>query len=139
MSQGKTAKYPKVLIVEDDPIISKSIKIQFEKINYVVKTVASVKEAWDCLSEFKPTAVVLDLLLPDKNGFEFLKEVRESEKWKTMPIIITTNLDTEEDIDKAYLLSAAEYLVKSDLTLVELVNKVTNHINLSTYSQKTLS
>lgn len=98
-----------------------------------------MKEAWDCLSEFKPTAVVLDLLLPDKNGFEFLKEVRESEKWKTMPIIITTNLDTEEDIDKAYLLSAAEYLVKSDLTLVELVNKVTNHINLSTYSQKTLS
>ena len=139
MKKSIHTKRPKLLIVEDDLLISKSIKTYFAKVNYVVKTVRSAEDARECLKSFAPSAMILDIALPQKNGLEFLKELRNSESWRHMPVIITTNLDAEENIHDAYLLSAAAYIVKSDLSLMDLVSKVTNHINISSYAQKTLS
>jgi len=136
--KDRSIKYPKLLLVEDDILISKSMNVIFESANYVVKVVKSAEEARELLRPFGPSAIILDLVLPQKDGLTFLKELRESKEWKHIPVIITSNMAEEENIDKAYLLSAAEYIVKSDLSLSDLVSKVTKHINLSTYAQSTL-
>lgn len=129
---------PKVLIVEDDQFILKAMKLQFETASYLVKTASDGEEALNTLKSWTPSAVILDILMPGKNGFEVLKEIKSNPKLKGMPVIIASNLNQEKDINQGIDLSAAEYIVKSDLSLSDLVRQTTNYINKSTHGQQTL-
>ncbi|KKT59155.1 MAG: Response regulator rcp1 [Candidatus Gottesmanbacteria bacterium GW2011_GWA1_44_24b] len=64
--------------------------------------------------------------MPVKDGFTVLSEVKANDQYKTIPVIVTSNLSQKEDIDKAKGLGAADFIIKSDVSLDDLVKKVQN-------------
>ena len=72
----------------------------------------------------KPDLVLLDIIMPKKDGYEVIKEMKESEEMKNIPIILLTNLGSINDIEKALELGATTYLVKADYKLEEITQKI---------------
>ena len=62
--------------------------------------------------------------MPRKSGFEFLEEIKMNPRFKRIPILIVSNLSQEEDIVKGKTLGAVDFLVKTDLSMKEIINKV---------------
>ena len=118
------SKTPKVLIIEDDKFISKAMSIQFLTKNFVVKAVLNAEDGLKLLKAWIPDAIILDILLPGIDGYEFLKKVKSSEELKNIPVIVASNLAQDEEKSK----EAIEYIVKSDLDLEELVKKTLKNI-----------
>lgn len=118
------AKRKKVLIVEDDKFINRAMKYKFEESGFSVKAVRTAEEGLVVLKEWTPDAIMLDILLPGINGYEFLRKVKADEKLKDIPVIVASNLPESED----GTVGANEYIVKSDLDLDELVKKAVKNI-----------
>ena len=72
----------------------------------------------------KPDLIILDLILPGKHGLEVLKEMKEDADLKATPVIVLSNLDTDADIKEALRLGAADYFVKAQHPIAEVVEKV---------------
>ncbi len=72
----------------------------------------------------KPDLILLDIILPKMNGFEVLKMLKEDPKTNNIPVIVLTNLENMEDINKAIELGATTYLVKTKYTIEEVINKI---------------
>jgi len=117
-------KKKSVLIVEDDQFISKAFKETFEAEGFVVKVAFNGEEALSILRKFMPDIILLDLVMPVKNGFEVLKDVKRQDKLSKIPIIVATNLGEEQYIVKAKEMGANDYILKSELSLSDLVKKV---------------
>ena len=112
----------KVLIVEDDSFLQGLMANKLEKNEFDTKTASNGEEAMTELATGKYDVVLLDLMLPDISGFDILKNLHESSR-KT-PVIVFSNLSDDKDIKKAMDLGAEEYLIKSNFTLEELVEKI---------------
>ncbi len=74
--------------------------------------------------EMRPDLILLDLVLPKRDGFDVLRSLKQEEQTKSIPIIVLTNLGEMENIDKAIELGATTYLVKSDYSLKEIIEKI---------------
>lgn len=74
--------------------------------------------------EKNPDLILLDLILPRKDGFEVLKALKEDEKTKDIPVIVLTNLESVQDVEKALELGATTYLVKANYNLTEVLEKI---------------
>jgi len=72
----------------------------------------------------KPDLILLDLILPELNGFEVLKKIKNNKKTKDIPVIVLTNLENAKDIDKVIELGATTYLVKANYRLDEIALKI---------------
>jgi len=113
-----------ILIVEDDFFVSRAYAIKFEKENLNVQSVTDGGAAIDYLKKNEaPNLVLLDLMIPKKSGFEVLKEIKENKKWKNIPVIILSNLGQESDIKKGKEMGAAEYIIKADVDIEEIIKK----------------
>jgi len=117
-------KKKSVLIVEDDQFISKAFKETFEAEGFVVKVAFNGEEALSILRKFMPDIILLDLVMPVKNGFEVLKDVKRQGRLSKIPIIVATNLGEEQYIVKAKEMGANDYILKSELSRSDLVKKV---------------
>lgn len=115
---------PTVLVVEDDKYIANAYAMKFAKADVEAKIAMSAGQAFSLLEEYKPDCIVLDLIMPVKDGFQVLRELKESNKYKNIPVIIASNLGTEADINEAMELGAYEYIVKSRSTLDSLIKKI---------------
>jgi DNA-binding response OmpR family regulator len=115
----------KVLIVEDDNFLQGLEATKVKKEGYEVITASNGQEALKKIHEKGVDLVLLDLILPQFDGFEILKQLKADEKLKNIPVIIFSNLSEDKDIDKAKSMGANDFLVKSNFTLDELVQ----HIN----------
>lgn len=119
----------KIVVAEDDQFISNAYRVKLTKVGYEVKMVTDGQELLDLLKTYTPDLIILDILMPTKDGFETLKELKASEKWKNIPVIIASNLGQKNDIDQGLALGAKDYIVKSDLSLEDLVAKIKSLIN----------
>ena len=114
-----------ILIVEDEMGMRDSLKEVLETNGYRVVTAEDGVQALEVMEEEKGVnLVLLDIILPKKDGFEVLKELKENEKTKDIPVVLTTNLSDPKDIQKALDLGATTYLVKSNYSLADIVSKV---------------
>jgi len=113
----------KVLIVEDDVALRQALTEFLEADNFVVITASDGKEAVSLTKNNKPDIVLLDIILPKKDGFEVIKEIKADNEIKDIPIVLLTNLGSLSDIEKALALGATTYLVKGDYKLEEIVTK----------------
>lgn len=102
-------KNPKILIVEDEISIRRFLKFSLESHSLSVVEALSGKEGISLAASHKPDAIILDIGLPDIDGFEVIKQLRE---WSTTPIIILTVHDQEEEKVRALDLGADDYLTK---------------------------
>jgi len=114
----------KILIAEDEEVLLNVLKDRFEAEGWEVTTARDGEEAVESIKKIRPDLVLLDLLMPKKDGFEVLKEIRGDPEFKTLPIIVVlSNLGSDEDIKKALALGANDYFVKTQHPMSEIVEK----------------
>ncbi len=113
-----------ILFIEDESVLQKTFRDVLEKEGYKIITALDGEIGLRLVKEKKPNLVLLDLVLPKMDGFEVLKELKENKETKDIPVIILTNLEKSEDVDKALELGATTYLVKANYELKEVVEKV---------------
>ena len=121
-----TAK--KILLVEDDKFISRAYKDGLGRAGFEVSTASDGKEGMEKIQTENPDLVLLDLVLPIKNGFEVLSEIKMDEKSQDIPVIILSNLGQESDIQKGKDLGAVDYLIKSNFTMKQVIAKIKEHL-----------
>ena len=128
MNNNKTI----VLLVEDDPFLSSILQLKLEKESFQVVRAGDGEEALNLLIEqrVKPDLVLLDLILPKKNGFEVLENIRQDPLLEKLPIIIISNLGQPSDIDRGKALGIIDYFVKARLSIDELVKRVKEEVAL---------
>lgn len=119
-----TAAKNTVLIVEDDEFLRSLAAKRLEKEGYAIAVAVDGEAALNVAVEAKPALILLDLLLPGRDGFEVLKQFKENEAVKDVPVIIFSNLGRTEDIEKARQLGATDFLIKANFTLDDLAEKV---------------
>jgi len=114
----------KVLIIEDDSTL-RNVLVEFIQAEGATVFAASDgEEGVKLASENNPDLILLDIILPKKDGYEVIAEVKGNEKTKDIPIILLTNLGGLSDIEKALELGATTYLVKGDYQVKEIVEKI---------------
>lgn len=115
----------KVLIIEDDTMISSMYRTKLEQDGYKVTVAENGSEGLEKVKAEIPDIILLDVIMPQLDGFTVLEELRGNMKI-SVPIIMLTNLGTDEDRAKGDKLGATDYLVKSTLTptqVSEIVEK----------------
>ena len=101
-------------------ILAKAYKTKLTKLTYDVVIAGDGQEALDVLRQFEPDAILLDLVLPKKDGFEVLAEIKANPVWKRIPVLVVSNLGQDENIKKAMRLGAVGYVTKTNVTMEEL-------------------
>lgn len=119
---------PKILIIEDDNFLVKAYQIKFERAGFNVFIAMDGDEGLKMAEAEKPALIVLDLMLPKMNGFEFLKKIKSDEKMKGIPVVALSNLGQRADQEKAIALGAAEYFIKTEHTLEEIIEKINKYL-----------
>lgn len=114
----------KILIAEDDKFLAKAYKMKLVKQGHEVQVEGDGKLALAAAAEFKPDVILLDLIMPNMDGFTFLETIKADEELKGIPVIVASNLGQEEDLKKAKSLGAADYIIKSNMSLEDLIEKV---------------
>jgi len=121
---------PTILLVEDDPFLSSVLRLKLEKESFKVIRAADGEEALNFLTEqgIKPSLILLDLILPKKNGFEVLETIRQDPLLEKLPVIIISNLGQPSDIERGKALGVIDYFIKARLSIGELVNRVKTEV-----------
>lgn len=119
-NNGKT----QVLIAEDDRFLGNVLKTKLQQEGFEVHLVTDGEQALTALAAAPPDILLLDVIMPKKNGFDVLAELRLKKGGSDVPVIILSNLGQEEDVKRGMALGAVDFLVKSDHSLQEVVNKV---------------
>ena len=118
----------KILFIEDEPSLRKSIKKLLEDHHYLFLEAEDGEEGLLLAKKEKPDLILLDLILPKKDGFEVLAELKNDSETVNIPVIVLTNLSQTQDIEKALSLGAISYLVKANYSLSEILEKIKNTI-----------
>lgn len=113
----------KILIVEDESVLLNVLKDRFDAEGWSVQTAEDGEIATELINKDKFDLVLLDLMLPKKDGFEVLKEVRENPELRDLPIVVLFNLGADDDIKKAIALGANDYFVKTQHPIGEILEK----------------
>lgn len=112
----------RILVAEDEPAIAKALELKLTHAGYKVELAADGEEALEKLADGKFNLLLLDLIMPKKDGFGVLEAI-QSGKHK-VPVIVLTNLGQEEDLERAKKLGATDYFVKADTPIAEVVSHV---------------
>ncbi len=118
----------KILIVEDEEVLYRVLEEKFEKADFAVKVAEDGERAMSLVKSFHPDLVLLDLILPKKDGFEVLQELKADPGLKQIPVVVLSNLGQDEEIKKALDLGAVDYLVKVQHPINEVVEKVRKYL-----------
>ncbi len=114
----------RILFIEDEPALQKILGEALSKEGYEVIAALDGEAGLRLVETKKPDLVLLDLILPKIDGFEVLRRIKEDPETKEIPIIVLTNLERMEDVDRVSELGAITYLVKDNYTLEEVVEKI---------------
>lgn len=113
-----------ILLIEDESALQKTIGDALSQEGFSILSALDGEAGLRIAQEKRPDVILLDLILPKANGFDVLKSLKEKEETSGIPVVVLTNLESIEDIQKALDLGATTYLVKSNYTLEEVVEKV---------------
>lgn len=111
----------KVLIVEDDKSLHAAYRTILQNAGHTVVSAYNGKEALEILDKEDVAVILLDILMPEMNGIEFLKQYKRKPNVK---VIVFSNLDAEKDIDTVYELGADRYILKAWASPQELIRVV---------------
>ncbi len=114
----------KILIIEDDTFIADMYETKFKMSGFEVVRAENGVKGIKAAKENNPDVIVLDIVMPQMDGFEVLKAIKEDSKIKDIPIIFLTNLGQRENIDEGLKLGADDYIIKAHFTPDEVVGKV---------------
>lgn len=114
----------KILFIEDEPALQKTLGDFLRKAGFAVVSSFDGILGLEMARKEKPDAILLDLVLPKKNGFDVLVELKQDAATAVIPVVVLTNLESAEDIDRALETGAVAYLVKTNYRLEDVLEKV---------------
>jgi len=114
----------RILVVEDDKFLRDLLVNKLKDEGLEVGAVTDGKEAYEYLDKDLPDVIVLDLILPDLNGFDILERITKDARTSGVPVIVLSNLDQKEDIDKAMSLGAVDFMIKANFSLTEILARI---------------
>ena len=114
----------KILIIEDEKILVEMYKSKLEANNFEVVSAFSSEEGIEILKKEKPDLVILDILLPKENGITFLEKIEKIKIISDIRIVVFSNYDDPETRKKAFKLGVEDYLIKTQFTPREFLEKV---------------
>jgi len=120
---------PKILLIEDDAFMVELLTNEFTNAGFEVAVARTGAEGVSRFRETSPNIVLLDVLLPDQNGFDTLRKIRREPGGPEMKAMFLSNLSEETDIEEAKRLGAIDYLVKANFALPEIVERVKKAVN----------
>lgn len=113
-----------ILFIEDEPTLQKTLGDVLDQEDYKVISALDGKIGLRLAKSEKPDLILLDLVLPKMHGFEILRELKKDPETEEIPVIILTNLERMEDVEKAIELGAKTYLVKTKYAIEEIMEKI---------------
>lgn len=114
----------KILVAEDDKFLASAYRVKLEKAGFEPIIVGDGEKVINTLKTTIPDLIIMDLIMPIKDGFQALSEIKLNESWKKIPVIVSSNLGQKEDVDRAMNLGATDFIVKSNLKLEDLIQKI---------------
>jgi len=115
----------KILVAEDDVFLKKILETKLNLKGFEVVSTVDGEETLKKILEEKPDLILLDLMMPKKNGFEVMEELKKNHPEIKIPILILSNLGQESDIERGKKLGAVDYLVKANFSINAIIDKVT--------------
>lgn len=112
----------KILVMEDEPILSLALTIELNSHGYKVFTADNGVDGLKIFYKEKPDLVLLDLLMPQKNGYEVLEELKSKKLLHSVKVIVLSNLGQDDEKKRAIALGAKNFFVKSSIDLEDLTS-----------------
>lgn len=120
----------KILLVEDDDGLANVYLQRLEAEGFTVKRVPNGEDALAAALEFKPDLIVLDVMMPKVSGFDVLDILRNTPETANIKVIMLTALSQDTDKQKAEKLGADDYLVKSQVVIADVVERIKHHLGI---------
>lgn len=114
----------RILIVEDDPLLVRIYSVRLKEEGFEVIVATDGNEALESVQKTVPDFIVLDLLMPRKDGYAFLQDLNALNLPKKPPILVLSNLDKAEDIEKAKQMGVNDFVVKGDTNMDAIIEKI---------------
>lgn len=128
MDDAQPTKSKKILLVEDDDALASVYETRLEAEGFAVKRVPNGEDALAAALEYKPVLILLDVMMPKVSGFDVLDILRNTPETAEVKIIMLTALSQDSDREKAESLGVSDYLVKSQVVISDVVDKIRQHI-----------
>lgn len=117
-----------ILIVEDEDFLCRALEDNLRAEGYGVDLASDGGEAIERIKAKKPDLVLLDIMMPKKDGFYALEEIKKSPEWKLIPVIMLSNLGGDAEIKRALEMGADDYFVKSQHPIEEVIEKAKEYL-----------
>lgn len=117
-----------VLITEDEDFLVRTLQDNLTAEGIAVDIAKDGEEAIKKIAKNKPDLILLDLLMPGKDGFYVLEELKKNTEWKSIPVIVLSNLGEDTEIKRAMEMGANDYFVKSQHPIEEVIKKVKEYL-----------
>jgi DNA-binding response OmpR family regulator len=121
----------KLLLVEDDDALAAVYQARLEAEGFLLVRVPNGEEALAKALEFRPDLILLDAMMPKVSGFDVLDILRNTPETMNMRIIMLTALSQEADLQRAKALGVDEYLVKSQVVIADVVERIKHHLGMA--------
>lgn len=118
----------KILVIEDDKFLRRVYESKLPKEGFRVVSAVDGQDGIDKMKLEIPDLVLLDLIMPRKSGFEVLAEVRQIKSLAKIPILVLSNLGQDEDIERSKKLGATDFMIKSNLSIKEIIDKIKQYL-----------
>lgn len=112
----------RILVAEDEKPMAKALQLKLQKKGFEVDVAGNGKKALEALEKNDYDAMLLDLVMPEMDGFEVLEQIKE--KGIKVPVLVSTNLSQEKDEKRVRELGAKDFFVKSDTPLIEVIKHI---------------
>lgn len=120
-----------VLIVEDEDFLVRALEDNLVIQGYQVSIAKNGEEAIKRIKKNKPDLILLDLLMPKRDGFYVLEKMKKNPEWKLIPVIVLSNLGEDTSISRALEMGADDYFVKSNHPIKKVLEKVKEYLEKS--------
>ena len=122
----------KILLVEDDEVLASVYRARLELEGFEVREVHNGEDALTATLEYKPDLILLDAMMPKISGFDVLDILRNTPETMNTRVIMLTALSQDKDRQRAESLGVDDYLVKSQVVIGDVIERVRHHLDMDT-------
>jgi two-component system phosphate regulon response regulator PhoB/two-component system alkaline phosphatase synthesis response regulator PhoP len=124
MTNDKALAGVKIVWIEDDKFLASMVGKRMTETGAELTQVVDGAKAFDVVKQSQPAIVVLDLLMPNVDGFEILRLMKSNSETKGIPVMILSNLGQKEEMEKAQKLGAAKFIIKATTGFDEIIPEI---------------
>ncbi|QQS15593.1 MAG: response regulator [Candidatus Moraniibacteriota bacterium] len=119
----------RILVIEDDAFLMDAYKVKLQQSKYGILFAQDGEAGLDIARRERPDVIILDLVLPKMSGVDVLKALKDGDDTKDIPVIVASNLDQKKMIEETKALGAADYFIKSNISINELIEKLDSYLS----------